>query len=166
MPVLPGPVLVDTNTIIEAHRSRCWFALVARYPLETVETCFEETQTGFQNRRPEQVIDHALLRSSLKAVHPVDLRELARVELLGAQSLDPGERALWAHAIGRRDTWVLCGPDTASMRFGYENNHRARLVSLERLLKDIGHRPGIPLLENYRQDWLDGIMSKLVLGML
>ena len=28
--------------------------------------------------------------------------------------LDRGEASLWAHALGRGDDWVLCGPDKAA----------------------------------------------------
>ena len=52
-----GPVLVDTNVILEAHRVDAWRALTGGYRLETVEDCVTETQTGFQKRRPEQQID-------------------------------------------------------------------------------------------------------------
>src|SRR5437868_969622 len=51
---LRGPVLVDTNVIVEAWRVDAWRALRGGYGLETVEECVIETQTGFQNRRPEQ----------------------------------------------------------------------------------------------------------------
>ena len=41
-------VLVDTNVMIEAHRTRAWPALAGGYSVETVEDCVTETQTGFQ----------------------------------------------------------------------------------------------------------------------
>ena len=47
-----GPVLVDTNVIIECHRAGAWAALAGGYAVETVEKCVEETQTGFQRRQP------------------------------------------------------------------------------------------------------------------
>jgi hypothetical protein len=166
MPVHAGPVLLDTNTIIEAHRKGCWAALAGRYRLETVEDCLVETQTGAQGRRPEEQIDGAALRGSLFAIHRVTVRELAQVELLNGPFLDAGEKALWAHALQRNDAWVLCGPDAASMRFGYANGARARLVSLGGLLSDIGHRPRTALASHYEQEWLDGVLSKLVLGIL
>jgi acetoin utilization deacetylase AcuC-like enzyme len=52
-----GPVLVDTNVILESHRIRAWASLAGGYRVETVEDCVTETQTGFQRRRPEQQID-------------------------------------------------------------------------------------------------------------
>ena len=49
--------------------------------------------------------------------------------------LDPGERALWAHALTRNDDWILCGPDKASLRFGVRLGFRERLVALEALAR-------------------------------
>ena len=42
MPRHTGPVLVDTNVIIEAHRTGAWRALAGGYVLETVEDCVTE----------------------------------------------------------------------------------------------------------------------------
>jgi hypothetical protein len=58
-----GPVLVDTNVILECWRIGAWRALTGAYRVETVEDCVIETQTGFQRRRPEQQIDEAVLRA-------------------------------------------------------------------------------------------------------
>ena len=49
-----GTVPVDTDVILEAHRTGTWRALTGGYAVETVEDCVTETQTGFQRRRPEQ----------------------------------------------------------------------------------------------------------------
>ena len=104
--------------------------------METVDACVAETQTGFQLRLKEEAIDLAALRSSLAAVHSVSARELAELALRkGNIALDEGEEALWAHALGRNDAWMLCGPDRASLRCGVRLGHRERLVSLEELLK-------------------------------
>ena len=67
-----GPVLIDTNAILECFRVGSWRALSNGYSVETVEDCVTETQTGFQRRRAELQIDAAQLVASLKAVHPVD----------------------------------------------------------------------------------------------
>src|SRR5665213_1578652 len=104
-----GPVLVDTMTILDAHKWAAWGALSGGYNVETVEDCFTETQTGFQRRNPEENIDPVQLRKDLKAVHTVTEIERANV-LLNADgiALDIGEQSLWAHALTRKDTWVLC----------------------------------------------------------
>src|ERR671919_452934 len=57
-----GPVLLDTNVILECWRIDAWRALAGGYRLETVEACEAETQTGFQRRRPDQQIEAAGLR--------------------------------------------------------------------------------------------------------
>ena len=41
-----GPVLVDTNVILESRRVGSWRALTGGYRVETVEDCVTETQTA------------------------------------------------------------------------------------------------------------------------
>ena len=158
-----GPVLVDTNVIVESHRVGSWRALTGGYRVETVEDCVTETQTGFQRRRPERRIDAGKLRASLAAVHSVEDRERAELAIRARGiELDRGEASLWAHALHRDGAWVLCGPDKASLRFGVRMGFRERLVSLERLLDEAGYRPGPPLRTAYTRKWLHGTLSELV----
>jgi hypothetical protein len=165
--VKPGDVvLVDTNVIIECHARRCWRPLAGAFQLETVEKCVEETQTGLFARPPNERIAETDLRQSLRAVHEVSQLELAEVELRGAEGLHDGERALWAHALARKDAWVLCGPDRASMRFGYEQQQRDRLVSVGGLLRLINFKPPLGLPDHFEQPWLDSVINKLILGQL
>jgi hypothetical protein len=160
-----GPVLVDTNVIIECWRVSAWKALTGGYPVETVEMCEIETQTGLQRRREEEKIDRKVLRATLKAVHPVSDAEKAAALLRDDQVrfLDAGEMMLWAHALGRSDAWILCGPDKASLRVGIRLGFRDRLVSLEALLADIGHRPRVDLRPAYTKKWLDRTLAELAL---
>jgi hypothetical protein len=158
-----GPVLVDTNVIIECWRVSAWKALCGGYAVETVGDCFIETQTGFQQRRPEEQIDSEVLTKTLaavQAVHDVDRAE-AVIRDPSIAYLDDGERALWAHAISRKDAWVLCGPDKASLRIGIRLGLRDRLVSLERLLSDVGFKPKLDLKTSYKQKWLDQTLAEL-----
>ena len=114
-----GPVLVDTNVIIESYRVDSWRALAGGYRAETVEECIAETQAGARRRRPEHRIDETGLRGSLSAVHSVSELERATLALrVTGIVLDGGEESLWAHALGRNDAWILCGPDRASLRYG------------------------------------------------
>jgi len=157
------PILVDTNAIIEAHRIKGWPALARNYHIETVEDCVTETQTGFQNRPPDQRIDAQALRSSLTAVHLVGDKERATLALkTPGVYLDIGEESLWAHALGRDEPWVLCGPDTASMLAGVRLGLHDRLVALESLFDDIGHKPRAPLKDAYTKKWLRKTLDKLV----
>jgi hypothetical protein len=165
MPRHTGPILVDTNIILECWRVGSWRALAGGYAVETVEDCVTETQTGFQRRRPEQRIDAAALRQSLARVHDVSPAQAAAaiVRDEGISFLDVGERSLWAHALTRTDAWVLCGPDRASLRFGVRLGFRDRLVALERLLSDVGHRPREALRPAYTSRWLDAALTEMVL---
>ena len=60
-----GTVLVDTNVILEDHRTGSWRALTGGYDVETVEDCVTETQTGFQRRQPRRL--HRLTDLGLRA---------------------------------------------------------------------------------------------------
>ena len=158
-----GPVLIDTNVIIETWRADAWRALCGGYGLETVEACVIETQTGYQNRRPEQRIDQAVLLKGLRAVHSVSDAEMAAALIRDGETatLDTGEKALWAHAITRPGSWVLCGPDKASLRIGIRLGFRDRLIALERLLADVGFRFKTPLKGAYRNDWLARTLAEI-----
>ena len=158
-------VLVDTNVIIEGHLASCWAALTGAYRVETVEECIVEAMTGdydWNGTRPPE----SKLRVSFNAIHGVSNLELAEVKLAGGASLHPGEQALWAHALARNDAWILCGPDRASMRFGYEQNQRDRLVSLGALLQQVDFKPPKPLRSQFEQRWLQDVVTKLILGIL
>jgi len=161
----PGPVLVDTNVIIECFRVGSWRALSSGYGVETVEDCVIETQTGFQRRRPEQQIDSGTLRTTLAAVHPVtDAQRVVVALRVPDIALDVGERSLWAHALTRSDAWVLCGPDKASLRLGVRLGLRERLVALEWLLEGVGYRPKENLKPPYTKKWLDRVVGELVVS--
>ena len=129
--------------------------------METVEACVAETQTGFQRRRPEDAVNVGELRDSLAAVHSVSVLEQAELALRkGSVALDEGEEALWAHALGRNDVWMLCGPDKASLRCGVQLGYRERLVSLEELLRRVGHRSS-GLRPAYTQKWHDRTVGEI-----
>jgi hypothetical protein len=99
-----GPVLVDTNVILECWRIGAWKALTGGYAVETVEDCVIETQTGYQRRRAEQQIDRVALVTSLAAVHKLIDPDRAAAAVRDALFLylDVGEQSLWAHALARR----------------------------------------------------------------
>ena len=160
-----GPVLVDTNVILECWRVAAWKALTGGYGVETVEDCVIETQTGFQRRRAEQQIDNAQLRASLAAIQKVGTTEHAAAAVRDPlfSSLDLGERSLWAHALTRNDAWVLCGPDKASLRLGVRLGFRDRLVALEALLNDTGFKSKVPLRTNYTSKWHAQTVSEIVI---
>lgn len=160
-----GSVLVDTNLIFEAHRTASWRALTGGYRVETVQECVTETQTGYQRRRRGQQIDEAELRERLGAVTTVDDRARAGLAVrIGELALDEGEACLWAHALGRDDDWILCGPDRASLRCGVRLGFRERLVSLEALIEDVGYRPRVAFRPAYSREWHNRVVGELVLA--
>lgn len=165
MPRHRGTVLVDTNVILEAHRTGSWRALTGGYRVETVDECVTETQTGFQRRRPERQIDDAELRSRLATAHASTKLQRSTLAIRADDiALDRGEASLWAHALGRDDDWILCGPDRASLRCGVRPGLRDRLVSMEGLLDDVGHRPATALRTAYTRRWHERTLLGLVLA--
>lgn len=123
-----------------------------------------ETQAGNEKRGAHQEIGETALRHSLNAVHRVTDRQLAELILREGPALDRGEEALWAHALAREDdSWLLSGPDRASLRYGVLLGYRDRLVSLERLLVDIGHRLRPRLHEAYTEAWHRRAITDMVL---
>ena len=157
---------MDANVIIECHRTDSWRALTSGYRLETTEDCVAETQAGRQHRERRTEVDETRLRQSLSAVHSVSDRQLAQLLLRQGPALDRGEESLWAHTMDREDdTWLLVGPDKASLRCGVLLGHRDRLVSLERLLGGIGHRLRNRLREAYTEAWHRRAMNELVLDL-
>ena len=159
-----GTVLVDTNIILETHRTGSWRALSGGYPVETVEECVAETQAGFQRRRSMIRVNEGELRNCLKAVHAVENRERAALAVrITDIALDQGEASLWAHARCRTDAWVLCGPDRASLRCGVRFGFQQRLVSLETLLDDVGYRSRTNLRPAYTRRWHERVLGELLL---
>ena len=143
-----GPVLVDTNVILECWRADAWKALAGGYQVETVEDCVIETQTGFQRRRDEQQIDNARLRASLAAVQKVgDAESTPAIAVRDPlfSSLDRGEQSLWAHALTRKDDWVSLRSRQSEPTLRRAAWFRERLVALESLLGDVGFKPKYPL---------------------
>lgn len=162
-------VLVDTNVVLECHRTNTWAALSGGYRVQTTEMCVRETQTGVQKLTPEQYVDPDQLRASVDAVHTVGDREYATLELnaLDLPELDDGERSLWAHALSRGDhDWYFCGPDVASLRCGVMLGYQERLTPLEKLLTRVGYRNTTALKRQYTSRWHRRKVAELALDCL
>lgn len=156
-----GPILLDNNAIGDAVDLEVWAALISAYPgqIETVEEVNIEAGTYF--RRFANSADLMATLSSLK-IHDVTMSERAALALsLSGMTLDDGERDLWAHAKDRKDSWVLCGPDKASLRAAVKLGLRERLVSLEQLLDEAGlSAKGLP--NHQTRKWLNHAVSQIV----
>ena len=161
-------VLIDTNVIIECHRTSCWNALSSFYDIHTVLKVMEETQTGYQNRATQQQIDYTLLKQSIKHIYDVTELDRATQALSGSTSLsnlDPGERDLLTYAtMLKGDVWLLCSPDKAAMKAAYNLTWLNRIVSLESLLKACGHRVQLTLKDNYTEAWQSKTKTQIILG--
>lgn len=159
-----GSAIVDMNVILEVHQIGSWCVLTGGYFIETPEDCVTETQTGFQGRRPEQRIDARELRASIATVHNVEVRERAELSLrIPGIALDRGEPSLWGHALHRRDVWVSCGPDKASLRCGFRLGYREQFISVEQHLNDAGYRPRTALRLPYMRKWLEKSLGDPIL---
>lgn len=158
-------VLVDTNIIIEAFRTRCWKALTVYYQVETVEKCYEEALTGDRLRPGYVEVDSAVLKEKL-VIHQISSLELAALALTcpDADALDAGERHLFAHAHGRSDAWIATCADRAAVRIAFTLGWKERICSLEILNKPTGAKPS--LKHHFTEEWLSEVRTDFMLGKL
>jgi predicted DNA binding protein len=156
-------VLVDTNVIIEAHRARCWRAIVNFFRVETVEKCCEEAATG-DKRRADYVIVDAEEMKKVVAVHAVNLMELAEIEtrLAEPDRIDMGEKHLLAHGIARPGVWYLSASDRAAVRAGNELGFLERFVSLEALARAVGI--SAQFKNHFTEKWLRALRTDILMG--
>lgn len=161
-------VLLDTNVILEAHRVGCWRAIASEFQLITVEKVVEETQTGHQNRSPEQNVDEHALRGSLHLVATVSREQTAAIDIeYPDHGLDEGEHHLVAYAATLRDqpAWLLNSPDKGTIRFCSRADWLDRLVSLQAMSDTLGLPHGKQLRGNYTQSWLETQINPLRFGL-
>jgi len=162
-------ILVDTNVIIEAHRLGCWNSLADFFNLETVEKCIEETQTGFQQREPEEQIDSENLQKTLSSIHSVSDIEIANFYIKHESkniALDDGELHLLIHAERCKDAWMVNSPDKAAMRFIFEMGWHDQMVSLESMINRVSSKTSSAPYRNFTENWLLQERGKLVFGAL
>jgi len=158
-------VLVDTNVIIEAHRTGCLPQIADGFRLCTVETIIAETQAGSHNRRPEQNIDESWLRARIPQIGDVtDEQRADFVMQYQSVGLDAGERDLLIYARGLEDAWFLNSPDMAVVRFANQVGWLDRLVSLEAMSRVVKARLTGNLRGNYLESWLSIARTNLGSG--
>jgi len=150
--IKPGDVLlVDTNAIIEALRVNCWKAIAVRYKVETVAECVQELGTGSKANQK----DVELVRDTARVHNVTPMERIALNQSYDLSDLmDAGERDLVAHALSRRDTWFLCGPDKSTIRALHSLDLLARAVSLERLIQVARIPVKLAIKDNYMEHWL------------
>lgn len=156
-------LLVDTNIIIEAVRTRCWNAITSHFTVETVEKCYEEALTGDLHRPGYVEVDAAQLRKGLRNRHTVSDHESMQLslQLPSASSLDAGERQLFAHVLGRTDVWIVSCADRAAVHVALELGWEERIVTLELVARKSGARPA--LKRHFTEDWLSEVRTAWLL---
>jgi hypothetical protein len=159
-------VLVDTNAILEAHQTNCWTPLANYFALHTVAKVVEETQTGYQNRDPEHLINEAALRAQLTHVEPItETQRVAFNMKHNHPTLDAGERDLLIYAKTLAGSaWLLNSPDMAAVRFAHRLGWLDRLVSLGAMSAHLRVRLSRDLRDNYTELWLSRKRTDLLLG--
>nr|WP_281720301.1 hypothetical protein [Nitrosomonas nitrosa] len=156
-------VLVDTNIIIEAHRAKCWKAVVNAFKIQTVEKCCEEAATGDKRSADHVAIDVEEMKKVV-AVHSVELADLAlmETELAEPDRIDIGEKHLLAHALGRTGVWYLSASDRAAVKAGSELKLLEKFVSLETLANAVGMSP--QLKKHFTEKWLSALRTEIIMG--
>jgi hypothetical protein len=162
-------VLVDTNIVLEAVRTKCWNAVSGGLRVETVEECRDEALRGDRGRpgylpvKPEDL-------ARIRTVYPVTAVERVTFAMAypDAQNMDAGERDLFAHAyarVSRGDAvWILCSADRACVRAAVELRWHERMFSLASLAAAVGANPNPPLLAQHEERWLSQVRTKHLLG--
>lgn len=155
-------VLIDSNAIIEAHRTRCWPNLLAFFSMETVDMCARECAGGQQRHRNYVAVDTNALREKI-SIH--DVTDAMRLELIcrepSSSDIDDGERDLLAFALTLPDdVFLICSPDKACMKVAAKMGLLNRLVSLETLADRVG-RKNLHLRRNYTEQWHQNICAEI-----
>jgi hypothetical protein len=158
--------LVDTNVIIESHRTKIWNALAGYFALETVEMCCTESATGDKSDPDYVPVDTEHLRQNA-AVHPVSERMIvsAALRASGLTRLDDGEKELLAFAATEEPAKiVISSPDFRAMEVAEKLGLLDCFVSLEELAEIVGTHP--MLKSWYSKGWLTSTRTAIKLECL
>jgi hypothetical protein len=162
-------VLVDTNVVMEAVRTRCWNALTGGLCVETVEECRDEALRGDRGRPGYLPVSEQDL-ARIRKVHPVTPLERVTFGMAyqDARNMDQGERDLFAHAYARAargdSVWILSSADRACMRAAVALGWHERMCSLGALAAAVGAHPNPTLLDQYGERWLSQVRTGYLLG--
>jgi hypothetical protein len=162
-------VLMDTNVVMEAVRTRCWNAVSGGLCVETVEECRDEALRGDRGR-PGYVPVSTRDLARIRAEHPVSAVERVTFAMAypDAENMDAGERDLFAHAFSRVSrgdaVWVVCSADKACVRAAVSLGWHERMFSLGALAAAVGVNPHPPLVAQHEERWLSQIRTTFLLG--
>ena len=165
-------VLFDTMIFIEATRLGILEELCQRFAVETVQTCFVETQNGNLGRSDYIPIDSAWLKKHLANLHLVPKQ--GQLELLiddpRSRALDPGERDLLSFMRGARmrdsDEFEFACADRAALYCAARIKILPQATSLERLAEKIGvPKSKLSRMNSwYTEKWLNSIRAEVIQG--
>lgn len=158
-------VLVETNVIIEAHRTGCWNALVGYFSVETTDMCCTEAASGNPHEPGYVPVDTERLRKAVK-IHQVTPPQMAQAALraAGMSRNDDGERELLAFAAAEAAPVVLSCSDRRAVIVGRELGLLDRFISLEELAEAVGAR--CHFKTHYTKKWLSQLRTDLELDNL
>jgi hypothetical protein len=154
--------MLDTNVIIEAHRTRCWNAVVKGFALETTKECADEAGRGDQSD-PLYVAVQVSQMSQVVTVDPA-WHEPVKARSVFFSLLQPGEQELLVYAYHDQSLPWASTADTAAVRAGHELGLLDRFVTLEELARLVGARPN--LRRHFTNAWLSRLRTELKLESL
>ena len=169
-------VFVDTNIIIEAHRTGCWEAICKNRSLEvaTVEACAEEALAHGEQAPKSKQIPPRFLRSKYVARHEVTpaLQAAWKLRLTELEpeyqhdgDLGDGERDLLAWLILREqpsEEVLLATADGLALAFAHQFGLLEYTISLQGMIKQFKIRsPRARLRRHYTNHWLLKVRSDL-----
>lgn len=98
------------------------------------------------------------------AVHDVSVEEIAQVEVRLSEPglIDPGEKELLAHALGKPGVWHVSASDRGAVVAGHELGLLDRFVSLEALARVLGIKP--QLKNHFTEKWLSALRTDILMG--
>lgn len=165
MPGEKSHVLVDTMVIIEAHRAKCWRALVGHYRLDTVGKCVEECETGNQRFHNKVDVDTVALIRELNPKSPLqaDMNRMI-LKCPEAWKLGAGERHLGAYALTLDEPFRICSPDKEFVRVCFMLGILDSFISLEELAEAAGAR--VQLRDNFTKRFVEKVRTDIKLGLL
>jgi hypothetical protein len=162
MPGVRKVVYVDTNVVLEAHRTGCWADLVERFDVRTVELIQIEAQSGDRRQRGYVTVNMREFCAKVTVSKVTDvhrLRASARAPALTA--LDAGELDLLAFVASEDPgSLLLTTADKAAIKTACQLGLEAQLVSLEEMAKQCGKNP--PLKRQYTKSWLGQVRTEFL----
>jgi hypothetical protein len=157
-------VFMDTNSIVEAHRVKCWNAITTFFQIETVDQCQKECASGNQQRREYVAVETGTFKETV-VVHSVS--NAMRASLISADPaaavLDQGQKDLISGLLAQQGNWWACAPDKAVAASMFRLDLAIRITALE-TLADLAGMRRLKFRDNFTGRWLHAVQANLQLG--